>query len=168
MTVLLSVFDPDITYPGQKKFDCGNEKINKFVRDSLKAQVRKNLSVAYVLTDAAQAGRFVGFFTIAQHAINMASLSSLQLGSLPKSIPCSRLVMLGVDQEYKKKNLGLLLMREVFIVAKSVASRVGCYGIYLDAAPDAVKFYEKLGFVLLEGNLGPAESPMFIPISSIS
>lgn len=168
MTVLLSIFDPSLTYPGLKKFDCGNERINKFARDSLKAQVRKSLSVAYVLTDSAQAGRFVGFFTIAQHLINMSSLSSLQRGSLPKNIPCSRLIMLGVDNEYKKKNLGLQLMREVFVVSKSIAKTMGCFGIYLDADPAAVNFYEKLGFVLLEGNLSPAESPMFIPIASIT
>ena len=165
MTVLFSIFDPSLTYPGQKKFDCGNERINKFARDSLKAQVRKSLSVAYVLTNS---GQFVGFFTIAQHSISMSSLSSLQLGSLPKNIPCSRLIMLGVANEYKKKNLGLYLMREVFVVAKFIAKTVGSFGIYLDADPAAVSFYEKLGFILLEGNLSPAESPMFIPMAAIA
>ena len=69
MIVQLSTFDPALTYPGQKKFDCGHAIINKFVHDSLKAQVRKGLSVAYVLTDSEKAGQFAGFFTIAQHSI---------------------------------------------------------------------------------------------------
>jgi GNAT superfamily N-acetyltransferase len=167
MTVRLSLFDPTLTYPGQKRFDCGNETINKFARDSLKAQVRKRLSAAYVLTDTAQAGRFAGFFTIAQHSIDMSLLSPLQLGSLPRNIPCSRLIMLGVDLHYKKRGLGLQLMREAFRVSKTIAKAIGSYGIYLDAEAGAVSFYQKFGFMLLQGDSSPAESPMFLPMTAI-
>lgn len=167
MTIRLSLFDPTLAYPGQKRFDCGNETINRFARNSLKAQVRKNLRAAYVLTDSAQTGRFVGFFTIAQHSIDMSLLSPLQLGSLPKNIPCSRLIMLGVGIHYKKRDLGLQLMREAFRVSKTIAKAIGSYGIYLDAEPGAVAFYKKFGFTLLEGDLSPAESPMFLPMTAI-
>ena len=54
MTVRISLYDPTVTYPGQKRFDCGNDAIDKFAHDSLKAQVRKSLSAAYVLTDMMQ------------------------------------------------------------------------------------------------------------------
>lgn len=167
MTVRLSLFDPTLTYPGQKRFDCGNETINKFVRDSLRAQVRKSLSAAYVLTDAAQADRFVGFFTIAQHSIDVSLVSGLQLGSLPRHIPCSRLIMLGVDKNYQKRDLGLQLMREAIRVSKTIAKAIGSYGIYLDAEPGAIDFYRKLGFTLLQGDLSPAASPMFLPMATI-
>ena len=58
MTVELSLYDPTLIYAGQKQFDCGHAVINAFVHNSLKPQVKKSLSVAYVLTDAAQANRF--------------------------------------------------------------------------------------------------------------
>jgi len=167
MTVVLSVFDPERIYVGHKKFDCGHAKINKFAHDSLKGQVRKSLSVAYVLTDSSKKDKFVGFFTIAQHSIDVSSLSALQLGSLPRQIPCSRLIMLGVDVAYKKQSLGLQLMKEAFLATKAIAKVAGCYGMYLDADPGAIGFYSKLGFVLLQGDLSPAESPMFIPMASI-
>lgn len=167
MTVRISLYDPTLTYPGQKRFDCGNGAVNKFARDSLKAQVRRSLSAAYVLTDASQAGRFVGFLTIAQHSIDMSLLSSLQLGSLPKNIPCSRVIMLGVDKDYQKRNLGQQLMKEAFRVSKALAKAIGSYGIYLDAEPGAVGFYRKLGFTLLQGDLTPAASPMFLPMAAI-
>ncbi|HEU4372961.1 MAG TPA: GNAT family N-acetyltransferase [Telluria sp.] len=167
MTVRISLYDPTLTYPGQKRFDCGNEAVNKFARDSLKAQVRKSLSAAYVLTDAAQAGRFVGFLTIAQHSIDMSLLSPLRLGSLPKHIPCSRVIMLGVDKDYQKRNLGVQLMKEAFRVSKTAAKAIGSYGIFLLAEPGAIGFYQKLGFTLLQGDLTPAASPMFLPMSGI-
>lgn len=168
MTVALSRYDPSLTYIGQKQFDCQHAVINAFVHNSLKPQVKKNLSVAYVLTDAADEDRFAGFYTIAQHGIDVTSLTSLQLGSLPRKIPCSRLVMLGVDKRYKGQKLGSQLMKHALALTRSVAQQIGGFGMYLDADPQAVSFYQKLGFTLLAGDKRPEPSPMFIALASIA
>ncbi|MDI1244669.1 MAG: GNAT family N-acetyltransferase [Rhodoferax sp.] len=167
MNVELSLYDPALTYTGQKQFDCEHALINSFVHNSLKPQVKKSLSVAYVLTDADQGDRFVGFFTIAQHMIDVSLLSSMQLGSLPRKIPCSRLIMLGVDKRYKGQKLGSKLMKHALTLTLSVAKQIGSFGMYLDADPLAVDFYQKLGFALLEGDKTPVPSPMFLPLGSI-
>lgn len=167
MRVELSLYDPALTYIGQKQFDCEHAVISSFVHNSLKPQVKKSLSVAYVLTDCDEANRFVGFYTIAQHMINVSLLSALQLGSLPRTIPCSRLVMLGIEKRYKRQNLGLMLMKHALTVTRSVSKQIGGFGMYLDADPYAIGFYERLGFALLEGNRTPEPSPMFISLSSI-
>ncbi len=167
MSIELSLFDPKLTYTSQKKFDCEHAVINSFVHSFLTAQVKKNLSVAYVLTDASQHDRFVGFLTLAQHAISASLLVELKLGSLPRSIPCARLVMLGIDKDYKKQQLGSKLLKHAFKVTKSTATQMGCFGLYLDADAFALGFYLKLGFTLLEGDKSPAGSPMFIALKSI-
>lgn len=167
MTVELSLYDPALSYTGQKQFDCGHAAINAFARNSLKPQVKKNLSVAYVLTDTAAAGRFTGFYTIAQHMVDVSLLSSMQLGSLPHKIPCSRLVMLGVDKNHAGQQLGSRLMKHALMLTLQVARQIGGFGLYLDADPLAVTFYEKLGFALLTGNQSPEPSPMFLPLSGI-
>jgi ribosomal protein S18 acetylase RimI-like enzyme len=168
MTIALSLYDPALTYTGQKQFDCDHAVINAFVRNSLKPQVKKNLSVAYVLTDDAQANRFVGFYTIAQHMIDVSSLAALALGSLPHKIPCSRLVMLGVDKQYKGQQLGSKMMKHALLLTQQIAKQIGSFGMYLDADPLAVSFYQKLGFVLLAGDKSPTPSPMFLPMSGIA
>ena len=168
MTVELSLFDPVQTYKGQKQFDCGHSTINAFVHNSLKPQVKKNLSVAYVLTDAAHDNRFVGFYTIAQHMMDVSSLSAMQLGSLPRKIPCSRLVMLGVDKRYKGQQLGSRLMKHALLLTQQVAKQIGGFGMYLDADPLAVSFYEKLGFTLLVGASATEPSPMFLPLGAMA
>ena len=167
MRVELSLYNPALSYPGQKQFDCGHAVISSFVHNSLKPQVKKNLSVAYVLTDAADGDRFVGFYTVAQHMIDVSLLSAMALGSLPRKIPCSRLVMLGVDKQYKGQQLGSKLMKHALTLTQSVAKQIGGFGMYLDADPLAVHFYQKLGFALLEGNNAPEPSPMFLPLSSM-
>lgn len=167
MTVELSLYDPTQTYPGQKQFDCGHAAINAFVRNSLKPQVKKNLSVAYVLTDTNHAHRLVGFYTIAQHMVDVSALSALQLGSLPHKIPCSRLVMLGIDTRYKGQQLGSRLMKHALRLTQRVSAQIGGFGLYLDADPLAVSFYQKLGFALLEGDKAPHPSPMFLGLSGM-
>lgn len=167
MSLVLSKYDPEISYQGQKQFDCGHKAINDFVRKSLKNQVKKGLSVAYVLTDPAQGNYFAGFYTIAQHTISLSLLSSMQLNGLPKSIPCTRLIMLGVALTHKGQSMGARLMKDALVLTKYTASNVGSFGMYLDADPGAFGFYEKLGFFALEGNKAPQSSPMFLPVSSI-
>jgi ribosomal protein S18 acetylase RimI-like enzyme len=75
--------------------------------------------------------------------------------------------MLGVDQNYKNQKLGSRLMKQALAITKESSSQMGCYGLYLDADPAAVGFYEKLGFVLLERNKSQEPSPMFITVQSI-
>jgi len=167
MSIEFSLFDPAQKYGGRKQFDCGHAVINKFVHDSLVTQVKKQLSVAYVLTESDQNDRLIGFFTIAHHALDASLLSTRQLGSLPRQVPCARLIMLGVDQDFKHQNLGSRLMKHALAITKKSSSLMGCYGLYLDADPGAVGFYQKLGFALLEGNKSPESSPMFIALRSI-
>ena len=45
LIVLSCNYQSDITYPGQKQFDCGNPVIDKFVRASLKKSVRNSSKV---------------------------------------------------------------------------------------------------------------------------
>ena len=167
MSIEISQYDPALVYTGQKQFDCGNAVINGFVQSSLKAQVKKSLSAAYVLTDPAQDHRFVGFYTLAQHMIDAQALSAMQLGSLPRKIPCTRLIMLGIDERYQGQQLGARLMRHALLLTKSIAQQIGSYGLYLDAETKVVAYYQKLGLTLLEGDLSPASSPMFLPIIAI-
>lgn len=167
MSIEFSVFDPGKTYAGRKQFDCEHAVINRFVHDSLASQVKKQLSVAYVLTDSEQNDRLAAFFTMAHHAIDASKLTALQLGSLPRKIPCARLIMLGVDRAYKGQNLGRRLMKQALVITRQSSTQLGCYGLYLDADPGAVAFYRKLGFLLLEGDKNPESSPMFMAVRSI-
>lgn len=170
MGFVIARFDPLVKYAGFNQFDCQHHRINKFVKDSLKKQVKQGLSVAYVLLEESEqrgVDRFVGFYTIASHSIPLSSITSIQLGSLPRIIPCIRLIMLGIHAEDAQQGLGSQLMNHAFDVVKSSASRVGCYGLYLDADGGAVNFYKRLGFHLLDGDKTPEPSPMFITLSAI-
>ena len=167
MTFTLSALDPLQTYQDQKRFECGNPVIDKFVRNDIKTNVKKRLSVAHVLLDSAENNRFVGFYTLAQHQISLDALSALELGSMPRLLPCTRLVMLGVASTYQKQKLGLKLMKHALQITKEISKTgIGGVGLYLDADIAAVGFYQSLGFALLEDKR-PQPSPMFLHLDSI-
>lgn len=168
MNIEISIYDPTITYQGQKQFDCEHKVINKFVSGSLKQQVGKGLTVAHVLTDADANNRFVGFYTSMMASVNSRLFSDALPGSLPNSVGCLRLVMLGVDKNYKKRDLGLRLLKHALASMKSASNIVGCIGLYLDADPDAVGFYLKHGFVNLETPAPGLPTPMFLHVKSVS
>jgi GNAT superfamily N-acetyltransferase len=168
MSFCIARFDPGAKYGGYNQFDCQHAVINKFVKDSLKKQVKQGLSVAYALLEEDGATqRFAGFFTIASHTIALSALGALQRGGLPKTIPCVRLIMLGVHHADAGQGLGLQLMNHALDIVKVGAQSIGSYGLYLDADAGAFGFYQKLGFVPLEGDKSPAPSPMFLPMSAI-
>lgn len=166
MSFELGIFNPEATYFEQKKFDCEHAAINKFVSSSLKQQIKKNTSVAYVLTDPAANDRFIGFFTLVMSCIDNAALAPFA-SSLPRQVPCVRLVMLGVDKAYKGKKLGLRLLKHALIKTKESAATLGCRGLYLDADAGAVAFYTKYGFIALEKPAHAGGStPMFLFLES--
>ena len=165
--LVLELYDPDNTYTNQKRFDCENKTINKFVAGSLKKQVRQSLSQCFVLLDTNNDDRFIGFYTLSAFAIEADMLEALSNSSLPSHIPCSRLIMLGVDEEYKKRGLGKLLMQSVIHKTISAAEQMGIYGLYLDADEGAYTFYEKLGFIALQDKVDSKPTPMFIHIDTL-
>jgi ribosomal protein S18 acetylase RimI-like enzyme len=72
--------------------------------------------------------------------------------------------MLGIDKQYQGQQLGSRLMRHALTISQQVAQQIGSFGLYLDADPEALNFYKKLGFTLLEDDKYPLPSPMFLCI----
>lgn len=64
-------------------------------------------------------------------------------------------------------------MRHVFLLALKMSEEYGCVGIVVDAKPDAVDFYGRVGFSPLEIAEGHIESrprpaPMFLPLELVA
>lgn len=165
--IVLEEYDPNKTYTKQKKFDCENKAINKFVSGSLKKQVKQSLSQCFVLLDTENNNHFAGFYTISAYAISMELLSPITKGSLPSRIPVTRLVMLGVDKAYKGRGLGKQLLQNILLKTLAASKQIGIYGLYLDADDNAYTFYEAHGFIALKPRESTIPTPMFLHIDTL-
>lgn len=147
---ILEKYNPTTSYFQQKKFDCGNKLINKFVHGSLKKQVSRHFAQAYVLLDSEENERFSAFYTLTSFKLQGSELEIISQGSLPRDIPCVRLVMLGVNSSLQNKGLGRKLMSDALHRVHRASKEIGIYGLYLDAEPSAINFYLSLGFTRLD------------------
>lgn len=166
------LYDGEKKLKGIKSFDCGNEVINKFVKNNLKAKGKASTSVVTVLLDDSASDEepsLVGFYTASTYLLNRDSFSVTGLfGKAPPSVPVVRLEMLGVDLAYQKQGYGEELVALAMEKTAVVAKAIGCYGLYLDSHKDAVKFYKKLGFRELDApSTTDGSTPMFLHLDAI-
>ncbi len=134
-------------------------------------QFKLHLAVTYV---ALVQERIVGFATVTPSSIERASVPSARLRKRMPSypLPVLRLARLAVDTRAQGVGIGSALLRHVLGLALEQRDRLGCVGVVTDAKPDAVAFYENLGFQALEGIreglLVSEPLPMFLGIKTIA
>jgi GNAT superfamily N-acetyltransferase len=153
-------------------FSCGQADLDRFFEHYAgQNQFKLHLAVTYV---ALEAGRIVGFATVAPSSIERTSVPSTRLRKrLPSyPLPVLRLARLGVEVEAQGLGIGAALLRHVLGLALEQRDLLGCIGVVTDAKPDAVAFYERLGFQALvgvrEGLLMSEPQPMFLGIETIA
>lgn len=153
-------------------FSCGEAELDRFFEHYAgQNQFKLHLAVTYV---AVVDTRIVGFATVAPCSIERASVPSARLRKrLPSyPLPALRLARLGVDLRARGLGIGKSMLRHVLGLAIEQRDRFGCVGVVTDSKPNAVPFYEALGFVALdgvrEGLLLSEPQPMFLGIDTIA
>ncbi len=152
-------------------FRSGNVDLDRFFqRYAGQNQFRHHIGTTYVAVDD---GTIVGFVTVTPSEIVGAELPLPRRKKLPQyPLPVLRLARLAVDERAQGRGVGSTLLRAVFVLAHRLADEFGCLGVVVDAKPEAVPFYEKLGFIDLDaraGQLGdkPEPRPMFLELGAI-
>ena len=153
-------------------FHSGNEDLDRFFRKYAGAnQFVEHIGSTYLALDAC--GRILGFATVAATSLRADTFPSTKARKLPAyPLPALRLARLAVSKDARKKGIGTLLLRYAFTLAMELATKVGCVGVIVDAKPESIGFYEKLGFErtdVLEGQTTSRPEPqaMFLPIATI-
>lgn len=153
-------------------FSCGQADLDRFFQHYAgQNQFKLHLSVTYV---AVLNDRIVGFATVAAGSLERTSLPSGRVRKrLPAyPLPVLRVARLGVDRRAQGHGIGKALLRHVLSLAMDQRDRIGCVGVVTDAKPDAIPFYEALGFVPLagirEGGLHGDSTPLVLLMDSIA
>jgi GNAT superfamily N-acetyltransferase len=169
VTVTVRRLEPD---DNRANFSSGNLDIDRFfIRYAGQNQFRHHIGTTYVALD--KNGAIAGFATVAAAELTAARLAESKRKRLPAyPIPVLRLARLAVDRRAQGQGIGQALLAAVFALAHNMAAEVGCLGVVVDAKPESVGFYRKLGFVALEstaGQLGarPEPLPMFLEVGAI-
>ncbi len=156
----------------RSRFRSGNADLDRFfAKYAGQNQFRHHIGTTYVAVD--EAGAVVGFATVSASELAPDKIPLSRRKHLPKyPVPVLRLARLAVDETAKNLGVGRALLRAVFELARRMSDDMGCVGVVVDAKPEALTFYERLGFFRLDvvgGALGdrPQPVPMFLELGRI-
>lgn len=160
---LLSNFEK---YNYIKGFSSGVGVIDSYYKGSLKRALKsENINAIGAVV---QTGEVAGFCTVTLADIERKlAQEALSDTNLPIKVPVIRIVMLGVDVNYQGLGIGQQLLMEAFKKAARVHKEIPIKGIYLDSAPNAVSFYEQLGFKKLAEPDVNGSTPMLLGIKVV-
>ncbi len=136
----------------RKRFDCGQEQVNHWLRTQALQHQEKRLSVTRVLLDSQN--RIAGFYTLATGQVDFSDLPAELAKPLPRrALPVAVLVWLGVDQAYQGQKLGERLLAQALRDCYLAGQTFAFIAVILDCVDDRAKaFYEKWNFSTLPGH----------------
>jgi GNAT superfamily N-acetyltransferase len=141
----LKLITADHSKYNPSEFDCGHADLNDFIKNDCPTENQKKVSITKL---ALHDGAVVGYITLLTDSI---TLHADELGEFAfKQIPALKIGRLGVELKYQGQRIGTALMKYALGVAFRMNDELGVGWRFLtvDSDPKAVKFYDKLGFVM--------------------
>lgn len=138
-------------------------ELDRYLKRHALGNASLGAGVTYV--SAGDDGAIDGFVTLAG-----CSLRGVEVGlvDMPRfSLPMLLVARLAVDVSAQGRGIGARLLRFAFEEAVMAYSHTGCVGVLVDAKPEAVGFYEGLGFERVGEASQDANSRMFLEIGAV-
>ncbi len=145
----------------RQEFDCNNAVLNRYLKQQITQDIKRNLTVAYVLEDQ---DSIIGFYTLSASAVYIGDITSSIAKKLPKYplVPVSLLGRLAIDKRYQGQGLGDLLLMDALYRCKISAQQVASFAVVVDAIDVKVtSFYQAYGFEFL------LNQQLFLPMQKI-
>jgi GNAT superfamily N-acetyltransferase len=127
-------------------FDCGNEALNRFLKQHALAGQRSGISQTYV---AVTGDRIAGFHTLVVGHVTYEDAPERLAKGLPRyPVPVIILARLAVDKSWQGRKLGSALVVDAMRRVLQAADIAGVRAMIVHAKDDtAQRFYEHLGFL---------------------
>jgi ribosomal protein S18 acetylase RimI-like enzyme len=150
----------------KSEFDCGQPMLDNYLVRQARQDVKRKLCVCFVLAD--NDDTFFGFYTLSSASISQKFVPEEIRKKLPSAyndLPATLLGRLAIDRKMAGKGFGELLLVDALKKSfETASSSIGSMAVIVDPIDDnAVRFYQKYGFILL-----PDSGKMFLPMATIS
>jgi GNAT superfamily N-acetyltransferase len=149
-------------------FSCGVEPLDRYLKQQANQDLRKDLSVTYVLAPAKNPCRIAGYYTLCADTIPLDDLppelvKKLRLPSY-NTIPATLIGRLASDASYKGKGMGELLLCNALQLAWRASQRVASWAVTVDSKDEKAKhFYLDFGFI----PFADTERRLYLPIRTL-
>lgn len=133
-------------------FTCGEQPFQRDLDEFLKIEALRYAAVALGHTYlAVEDGSVIGYVTHLTDSIRLDidekhHLAQMLGFPLPHTIPALKIGRLARHASWQIRGIGTALVRHTFDKLMAASEVTGCRFLSVDAIPEAVEFYEKLGF----------------------
>lgn len=137
-------------------FTCGVESLDRYLRTLAGQDVRRRANGVFVLTDRADPGRVLGYYTLCATALPPGDVPEAARRHAPRYplVSATLLGRLAVAKDRHGQRLGAVLLADALRRALASAGTVGSSMIVVDALDEgAAAFYAAHGFVRLPDSL---------------
>ena len=150
----------------KKNFSCGKSLLDDYLQMQAKQDIKRKLSVCFILVD--DKDNVKGYYTLSSTSIQKEILPEAIIKKLPQTyynLPATLLGRLAIDSSFQKQRLGELLLLDALKRSYETSlNSIGSMAIIVDPMDDnAIKFYERYGFILL-----PDSGKMFIAMDTVA
>lgn len=147
----------------RKRFDCGVEALNHYLKLMAGQQAKKDNARTFVLEDGTDTSRIIGFYTLALISIDLSALPEKLQKKHSVTTSGGLIARLAIDKSYKGKGYGEWMLidalKKLLLASESVAFPV----VVVDAKDGAKGFYEQYGFQAFQG----MENKLFITMADV-
>ena len=131
----------------RKDFNCGDDKLNRFLKENATQSERKDLSRTFVIEGAEK--RILGYVSIAAASIEFDHAPAVLTKKLPNyPIHVSLIARLATDVSVRGQGIGKFLLLDALYRSFEASQNVPAVAVVVDAKNKAAQgFYEKFEFV---------------------
>ncbi|HHH19435.1 MAG TPA: GNAT family N-acetyltransferase [Campylobacterales bacterium] len=130
----------------RKRFDCGVDALNNYLKLMANQQSQRDNSRTYVLKDEQNPNYIIGFYTLTMVTLNLNALPSSIQNKHHNTHSAGLIARLAVDRRYTGQGFGAWLLVDALKKLLSASETVGFPLVVVDAKEGATSFYEAFGF----------------------
>lgn len=147
-------------------FDCGNDDLNRYLKQQARQDADKHVAVPFVLFESGSAV-VRGFYTLSASIIPVEELPPEMMKKLPRygQLPVTLLGRLAVDRKAKGQGVGEFLLVDALRRCLEGAQQIGAMAVIVDAKDEqAESFYRHFDFLPLQAT----PRRLFLPMRQIA
>jgi GNAT superfamily N-acetyltransferase len=148
-------------------FDCGNEVLDRYLKEIASQDARRLVAAPFVLVAATAPKTILGYYTLSGFGIDLGSLPSEVARKLPAYpiVPATLLGRLAVDRRHRKQGIGEFLLMDALHRAYVQSAQIAAVAVVVDAADaPAARFYRHFDFI----SLPDRSDRLFLPMKTIA
>jgi len=131
----------------RKRFDCGVEPLNNYLKVMANQQAAKDNTRTFVLENDANPAHIIGYYTLTMTLLDLTALPA-NLQKKHKNTQSSGLIArLAVDKRYIGQGFGEWLLIDSLKKLLAASDTVAFPLVVVDAKEGAIDFYKKFGFI---------------------